>query len=86
MEFTEDLAWTDEAWDAYQAAPGDLHRALNATLSRIGLHPDSNDVRRRRMQNPPLYVVAVPGPDDWVVMWRPGAEVPEIHYVGPDPL
>lgn len=86
MEPDEELAWADEAWHAYQRAPGDLHDALNGVLQRIAEHPEDLSIRRRRMQRPPLFVVGVPGNDRWVVMWRPGDDVPEVHYIGPDPF
>lgn len=87
MSFDEDdLAWAEEAWDAYHNATKDLHQSLNTVLSHISCNPDDALVRKRRMYRPPLFVVDVPGDDAWVVIWRPGDEVPEIHYVGPDPF
>jgi hypothetical protein len=85
MPFEDELAWVPEAWDAYRSAPSKTRSALAMVMARIAEHPEDQFVRRRRMHNPVLFVANVPG-EDWVVMWRLGEEVPEIHYVGRDPF
>jgi hypothetical protein len=86
MSVDDDPAWDLDVWNAYETATADLHNALNTVLSRIAEHPEDLSGRRLRMYRPPVFVVEVPGDDGWVVMWRPGEEGPEIHYVGPDPF
>jgi hypothetical protein len=85
MPFEDELAWVPDAWDAYRDAPAKTHSALEKVLAHIAEHPEDQSVRPRRMYDPPLFVANVPR-EGWVVMWCPGTEVPEIHYVGPDPF
>ena len=86
-----ELAWDDDAWDAYQATVSTnpaLREALTATLQQLGRDPGDAVLRARRMQRPALFVIPVSGGvEDWVIMWNEAEDgVPQVWYLGPSPF
>jgi hypothetical protein len=86
-----DLAWDGDAWVAFRAtkssAPG-LYARSHAALSRLAADPGAQDLRRRRLQDPPLFVVTViADAESWAVLWNLAEDgVPQVWYVGPSPF
>ncbi len=83
-----ELAWAIEAWDSYKScetADPVLYKRLSGRLRELASNSQRLNLRRIRMQHPPLFGIAVEGPNDgeWLILWKPGEEVSEIHYVGP---
>ncbi len=85
------MAWDDDAWNAFRAtettAPG-LYRQIHAVLTRLSADPGAHDVRRRRLQDPPLFVIIVAADDEsWAVLWDLAEDgVPQVWFVGPSPF
>jgi hypothetical protein len=86
-----EMAWDDDAWDGFcstkTAAPG-LYAQLHAVLAHLAGNPRTHDLRRRRLQDPPLFVITVTsGDDSWVLLWDLAEDgVPQVWFVGPSPF
>lgn len=86
-----DMAWDEDAWDTFCAAktvaPA-LYAQLHAVLTRLANEPGASDLRRRRLQEPPLFVVTVTsGDESWALLWNLADDgVPQVWYVGPSPF
>jgi hypothetical protein len=86
-----DMAWDDDAWNAFRhtetTAPG-LYVRLHAVLTRLASDPGAYELRRRRLQDPPLFVINVATNDEsWVVLWDLADDgVPQLWFVGPSPF
>ena len=86
-----DMAWDDDAWNAFRStettAPG-LYSRLHAVLTRLASNPGAHDLRRRRLQDPPLFVITVVTDDEsWVLLWDLAEDgVPQLWFIGPSPF
>jgi hypothetical protein len=86
-----DMAWDDDAWNAFcstkRTAPG-LYTRLHTVLTRLASDPGAHDLRRRRLQDPPLFVIIVaPNDESWAVLWNLADDgVPQLWSVGPSPF
>jgi hypothetical protein len=85
------MAWDDDAWNAFRAtettAPA-LYAQLHAVLTRLANAPGAHDLRRRRLQDPPLFVITVTsGDESWALLWNLAEDgVPQLWYAGPSPF
>jgi hypothetical protein len=89
MELIE-MAWDDDARGAFVAtrtAKPELYASLHRRLTELASDPSRDEFRRRRMHQPPVWLIPVAaGNDDWVILWRAAEDgVPEIWYVGASP-
>ena len=86
-----EMAWDDDAWDAFRAtettAPT-LYLRLHAVLTRLAGDHGAHDLRRQRLQDPPLFVITVAADDEsWAVLWNLAEDgVPRLWFVGPSPF
>jgi|SRR5580658_9717272 hypothetical protein len=86
-----EMAWDDDAWDGFcstkSSAPG-LYAQLYAVLARVAGDPGAYDLRRRRLQDAPSFVITVTsGDESWAILWNQAEDgVPQVWFVGPSPF
>ena len=86
-----EMAWDDEAWGGFwstkSSSPG-LYAQLYAVLARIAGDPGAHDLRRRRLQDPSLFVITVTsGDESSAILWNQAEDgVAQVWFVGPSPF
>jgi hypothetical protein len=90
-----DLAYSEDADDVLTRLEADplaarLLQRVVRELDSIARDPGSRRSRRRSMARPgqgPLWLVPIPGDDDWVIAWEEfGPDEGVIQYIGLDPF